>query len=202
MLLQLSPPLLKLSDSDLVIDGNSLFNYLLQPANASIYATLGASDRSKINLAVGGQTSAQMLADAATQVDPLLRADRKILIAWELTNSLYFGATPTQAQQDFEAYCSARKLAGWKIVVLTTLPRNQAPTVGTIAQYNSNLDIVNSWLRSNYKRFADSLVDVRLIPHLLDATNAAIFYDGIHLSALGYSYLIPAINAGIRRIKR
>lgn len=201
MLMQLSPPTIKLADVDLVIDGNSLFNFLLQPANSSVYATLGATDRSKTNLAVSGQTSAQMLADGILQVDPLYRPDR-ILIAWELTNSLYFGASVAQAQTDFENYCSARKGAGWKIVVLTTLPRNQVPTVGTIEQYNVNLNSVNAWLKANYKRFADAVVDVRLIPQLLNPSNSSIFYDGIHLSTLGYSHLIPAVNAGIRRVKR
>lgn len=192
---------IKLNEVDLVLDGNSLLAYLLQAGNTSVYSTLGGLGRSKQNFAVGGQETSQMIADAATQIDPEYAAN-KILIAWELTNSLYFGKTVSQACAEFEAYCSARKTAGWKIVVLTTLPRNQTPTIGTVEQYNINLLAVNNWLINNYKGFSNALVDVRRVPELNNASDTNIFYDGIHLSALGYSYLIPEINRGIAKIKK
>jgi hypothetical protein len=195
---------INLNTTDLVLDGNSLFAYLLNPENAAIYSQLGGSGRTKQNFAVGGQTTADMTADAAAQID-LQVAANKVLVVWEIRNHLYTGATLQQAKDAIRGYCLARKSAGWRRILLL----NCSVTTGGFAINNTGLGTYeaalvdcNNWLAANYRDFADGLLDTREIAGLQNPADTSAFYDGIHLSTQGYEYLVPAINAALTRMRR
>jgi lysophospholipase L1-like esterase len=196
-------PKARLTDVDLLLDGNSLFNFLSAPENAAVYASLGGSARNKQNYAVSGQTTAQMIADGVAQIDPQYQAN-KILIGWEGRNHLYQGATILQAQEAIRNYCLARKQAGWRICLLNLTPTTSTNFAvnNTGGSFEAALQAFNQYIAANYKGFADTLVDVRAVSALQNPSNTTIYYDGLHLSTDGYAALIPAINTAIERIRK
>jgi hypothetical protein len=145
-----------------------------------------------------------MVADAATQVDPQVAAN-KVLVVWEIRNHLYQGATLQQAKDAMRNYCLARKSAGWRRILVL----NCSVTTGGFAFNNTGLSSFeaalldcNAWLAANYRDFADGLLDTREIAGLQNAADTSAFYDGIHLSTAGYGFLIPAMNDALRRMRR
>jgi hypothetical protein len=195
---------IKLSTVDLTLDGNSLFSYLLNTENATIYGTLGGAGRTKQNLAIGGSSTASLASDAATRIDSQV-ASNKVLIFWECRNHLYLGATLTEAKNAIRDYCLARKSAGWQRILLL----NCSPTTGGFATNNTGLASFeaalldcNAWMAANYRDFANGLLDVRGIAGLQNPADTSAYYDGIHLSTQGYGYLVPAINTAIGRMRR
>jgi hypothetical protein len=197
----------KLEETDLVLDGNSLFDYWDNPENSASYATLGGPLRTKQNFGVGGQTTAQMAADAAAQIDSTY-SPGKVLLVWELRNHLYFGNSVAACVAAMRNYCLARKAVGWQIVLLGTTPASGvnggygSSEYGTPAEFNANLLLIDAAIAAGYREYADRYIAVRQIPGLGDSTNSAIFYDGVHLTNAGYALLAPVINREIRRLRR
>lgn len=153
-----------------------------------------------VNKGVSGQNTPQMQADAATDIDPLLGvvASKKVLVAWELYNDINSGgATVTTAVDHLEAYCLARRVAGWeKIIVCNTLNEklSVAWTAGTQAA-------VNAELASRYVGFADALVDLAAITELQDNTNTTYWSaDQVHLVNAGYALVAAAIQTAVQSV--
>jgi hypothetical protein len=148
-----------------------------------------------------------MAADAATQIDPVY-APSKVLIVWELRNHLYLGNSVETFVNAMRDYCLARKAVGWQIVLLGTTPATGAnggygaPGWGTPTQFNANLLLIDAAVSAGYREYADRYIATREIPGLGDATDSAIFYDGIHISNAGYALLAPVINREIQRLRR
>lgn len=190
------------ANTGIVLDGNSLFDFIDAASNLAEYNKIGAPGVSRTNFGVSGQTTLNMIADAATQVDPVY-APNKVLIVWEARNHLYFGGTSQAVKEAIRDYCLARQQVGWRVVILScTKAVNDFSINGTnFATFDQAIDDFNLWLRANWRDFADSFCDAAIIPELVDYNNSTIFYDGIHLNALGYSYLVPEINKAIKRIR-
>jgi hypothetical protein len=207
MLFLTGRPRRRLSETDIVLDGNSLFDYWDNPENSSSYAALGDPARTKQNFGVGGQTTAQMITDAVAQIDSIYTPG-KVLLVWELRNHLYFGESVAGCVAAMRNYCLARKARGWQIIVLGTTPASGAtggyssPALGTPAQFNSRLLEIDAAISAGYREYADGYIAVRQISGLGDSTNSAIFYDGVHLTNQGYALLAPVLNRAIRRLKR
>jgi hypothetical protein len=81
--------------------------------------------------------------------------------------------------------------------VLDELDREFTPE-----QFNANLLLIDAAVSAGYREYADRYIATREIPGLGDATDSAIFYDGIHISNAGYALLAPVINREIQRLRR
>jgi hypothetical protein len=200
-------PRRRLEDTDIVLDGNSLFDNWDGAGLSASYALLGHPSRTKENFGVAGQTTAQMAADAATQIDPVY-AQSKVLIVWELRNHLYRGNSVATCVAAMRDYCLARKAVGWQILVLGTTPAAgvnggyESPAYGTPEQFNANLLQIDAAISAGFREYADRYLPVRQIAGMGDATNSSIFWDGVHLTNAGYTLLAPVINREIQRLRR
>lgn len=127
-----------------------------------------------------------MLSDQATQVLPTwIPAKRNVITVFEVTNALYFGATATTAYNDLVTYCQAAQRRGFKVVVLTVLPRSDAGTPGS---FETDRQTVNTNLRANWTTFADALADVAADSRIGDAgdeTNTTYYADRVHPTTTG-----------------
>jgi hypothetical protein len=120
--------------TDIVFDGNSLTAGLgASPGNSYPEQAMRLLPRSYTwhNLGVSAQTTVQMAADAADQVDALVDPSaRNVLVVWEATNDLFFGAGPEAAYGHLVSYCQDRRRAGYQVIVLTLLPRSEPGAAG------------------------------------------------------------------------
>lgn len=189
----------------LTCDGNSL--------TSGVGATPGVSDYPTVlsgligggwtlsNFGVSGQTTQAMSADAATQVDPTLRPAKNVLIAWEVTNDLFFGATAEGARDNFRAYCAARRATGWYVIVLPVLPREGSTGVPRDGVFESKRTTCNNDLAdaANIGVYWDAYCPLPDLTDYDENLNTDKYPDGIHLNATWYAYvaaqLAPLVTA-------
>lgn len=113
-------------------------------------------DTPSANVSVGGSTT--VIQDGkATVIDADQRPGVRWVVMWEGANDLYFGATASEAILHLGSYCEHRRAAGYKVMLLSLLPRADA---GLPATYEVNRQLVNAWLRQNWKVIADKFIDV------------------------------------------
>ena len=196
------------SETLLVFDGNSLTAGVGASSSAKNYpnqvirilGALPSSGLSFFNFGVPSQTTTMMSDDAGSQIDPLSpgAGRRGIVVAWEITNDLYFGATAEDAYQHFLNYCQARRAAGWKVIALTILPRTagQAPL-----DFEENRMVINERIRSHYIEFADGLADVAQDSRLNNPENTQYFTDRVHLTDEGYAIVARAVADSIKALQ-
>lgn len=196
-----------------VCDGNSLTSGAGSSGGQNypnILAALLGDDWLVTNKGVSGQTTPDMAGDADTDVDPLYDAgtyEHNVLVAWEGTNDLYFGASAADAYAALVAYCQARQAAGWTVVVATLLPRGDFPGTSTLpggdpeAEHETRRQAVNALIRANWATFADALADVAADARIGDDgdEDGATYYagDGVHLSNAGYAAVAPLFEAAV-----
>lgn len=177
-----------------VFDGNSLTarepNGQKSSYPAQTLLSLGDPWRAGYyNFGVSAQTTADMNTDAATQIDPVSCAScvKNVCVAWEITNDLFFGASTNTAWNNISTYCSGRRTAGFKVVVLTVLPRSDA---GTPGDFETKRQGMNAMLRADYSSFADGLADVASNSNIGDAGDElnTTYYnaDKVHMTETGY----------------
>jgi len=148
----------------------------------------------------GGQSVQTTLANAPTVVDPLYMStgvEKSVVVIWAGTNDIAaFSRTDVETYNDIASYCSGRQTVGFKVVVLTILPRTDA-TAGEEAYRVS----CNTMIRTNWATFADALVDVAADTRL-DDFNDANYYaaDKIHLVDGGYAVVASLINDAIEAL--
>jgi lysophospholipase L1-like esterase len=178
----------------IVFDGNSLtFGTGSTPGNdypSRVMQALTGGPWVAHNVAVGGQSTAAMIADAASQIDILRSASYSHNIVLCFTGSVDRWADGNAAREaKLKAYCTARRAAGFKVVVLTLTSYAGENWPGTTrAEFND-------WVRANYTSFADAVADVAADPKVggpAAYANRTYFTDGIHLTDAGY-----AVVAGI-----
>lgn len=139
------------------------------------------------NVAVGGSTTPQQDERAVTSIDADQRAGNRWVVFWEGANDLYFGASAQDTISHLIDYCANRHKAGFRVALLTLLPRSDA---GLPPTYETNRQIVNDWLRDNCcHRIADALVDVALDSHMGHAgqefDERYFLPDRVHLNLAG-----------------
>lgn len=217
------------SAHNLVFDGNSLVLGVgaSTPLPGALMADrfLAGSGAAMVNLGVGGQTWRQMDGfdgGSASDVDGAYVAGKaNVLLAWETTNSVFNAArTAQQTIADAGSYL-ARRLAAhpdWTIVLLTSLPRQTGPALGSgqapIDAANAVLAAVDDAFRANYRAMgAQALVDVRApgSPFALSAYAPADFEAAtpywaegpgarVHLNDAGYGLVARMVVRTLRRI--
>lgn len=173
----------------IVFDGNSLTvtpigsEYPRQVASLLVAADYRIQT---VNVAVSAQTTTNMLRDATEEVDGLYDPARLgLIVVWEGTNDLYFGASPNDAYEHLVTYCQDRKDRGWRVIVLTLLPRSGR---GTPPTFEADRQTVNAMLRTSWPQFADVLVDVAADPVIGPArqeVDTTYYADRVHLTTAG-----------------
>jgi lysophospholipase L1-like esterase len=182
-----------------VCDGNSLtFGVGGKSYPSQLQLILGRRFQ-VINKGVSAQTTVKMLQDVGTDIDSLIRNSNKSLIcvAWECTNDMFFGADAITAFNNFKNYCQARRASGFKVVALTVLPRSEP---GTPANFESQRQILNTFLRKHWRDFADALADVaadRNLGYPGAQKNLRFYGDLVHLNEAGYRIVAKYVAQSI-----
>lgn len=197
----------------IVCDGNSMTAVGEGGTAADSWPTkmatlFGNSNWQVINEGVSGQTTTDMTADAATQIDIRCNSRRphNVVAFWEIGNALKGGASAAQALADAQTYCAARKAAGFSVAVLTVPPRtNWSPSS------QGEIDDCNASLRASFPvptnhpgiflprlaTFGNVLIDVAARSELSNPANGSYFADGTHLTSAGYDLIATDVKAGI-----
>ena len=163
------------------------------------------------NKGVTSQTTLQMSADATTDIDPLYEAEntKNVLVAWEGTNHVYFNATASAAITALFNYCTARRAAGFKVVLLTLLPRGDFPGSSTLPDpkeenHEDRRAVVNMWIRQTWDSCADALADVAADERIgLDGCEDDTTYymaDKVHMKSAGYAIIADIVYDAIQNL--
>ncbi|HZK58293.1 MAG TPA: SGNH/GDSL hydrolase family protein [Cryobacterium sp.] len=171
------------------------------PYPAQLQALLGDTWLVR-NDGVDSQDIDSMIADAATQIDPLYDANRmqNVVVCWEGTNEIYFHDDGASAAAKLAYYCTTRKAAGFKVVILTVLPRSGS---GVPADFETQRGICNTAIRANWRTYADALCDVAADPLIGDAgdeMNTTYYPDRVHLTKAGYGIIAAAVQGSLATI--
>lgn len=179
----------------LVADGDSLTFGAGVPTAYPPQLTLSGGLWVITNKGVNGQLLSAMVANAATDIDPLYNATVKnVVILWGGINDLASSVTPATCYANYKAFCDARHAIGWKVVV-TTLPSNKF--------VDNTREQFNTLLRADHS-FADAIADFIGTPINVDGgwSNLSWFQsDGIHPNESGIqTYELPVFNAAVNSL--
>jgi len=179
------------------VDGNSLAKGNINgvtPWSATLATNLGTWFVSNYSV-VAATTEQRILGETAAQADYRLNRPKNIAVLWEITNSLYFGDDAATAYAAYRQWCLDWKAAGFKVVAVTALPRNDG--VPQPAMENSR-QTANALVVANWPTFADALLDIGS-----DATigvygselNTTYYQaDKVHLTSAGNAYFESQIR--------
>ncbi len=186
-----------------VFEGNSLTAGVAGMAPADTYPAqcarlLGPGWRTE-NAAVGGQSTFEMLRRAPAEIDARYRrpgpGHRDVLVVWEGSNDFaQNSATVDAAFTRLSDYARARRAAGWRVVIVTVLPRLAGPT------FEHDRLALNARLREGWRAWADALADVAADPEIGAAESARdrrYYLDGTHLTAAGNARVAKVVRDAV-----
>jgi hypothetical protein len=184
---------------NLSMDGNSLTAQNQYPP--LVVAALPEYTVRLNNVAVSGQTTAQMLSDEST-LDTLdnLNGYKNIIHVWEGSNELFFGADAFTTYTNLVNYCLHRKAAGFTVIIATLSPRIYA---GTPITQEADRLTVNANIRSNWRTFADALSDIGgdpIVGNYAYCLNTTYFTDGCHFAPAGNMIIAGVVTKAIRSL--
>ncbi len=136
-----------------------------------------------------GADIADMVVEAPAEVDAryLAGADGNVCVVHAGGSDLKSGRDPEVIFDQIRTYCADRRDAGFAVVVVTILPRTDAPT------FEAARAILNGLLRAHWPEFADGLADVAADPRIGDIYDNLDqrYYcaDGKHPNASGYAVM-------------
>lgn len=143
-------------------------------------------------------TAQQLLAAGPFTEDPAYVASSPVNLIhfFAGTNDIAINSSITDAEEGNRAYCTARHLIGWKCIVTTMVSRTGI---------DASKDTLDTWLRQNWRNFADGLTDLAADPNLgADGANASgtyFFSDHVHPSQHSiYNDELPIIQRSINRL--
>lgn len=156
-----------------------------------------------------------MVSTAAAEVDPLYNASHSenIVALWGGTNDIATGASAASVYANIQTFGNDRKPAGWKVAIVSVLPRGSDPTFETTRQsvnaslradFNVATSNPNVWLPHADITYADVLIDA--------GGNASIgapgsqngpYYisDHVHLNDVGYAIMGSLTASGLMAIE-
>ncbi len=188
----------------IVCDGDSLTlgsqsSSADKPYPALVKFILGSTKWTVTNLGVNSQSLVTCVANAAANVDSLYNAGNttNICVLWAGTNDIQLNSrTAAQVYADTITYGQARQAAGWKVVVLTTLPRQNS------AAFETTRQTLNASIRANWATFADALADVgndaALGPNAAASTDLRYYAaDQIHCIDTGYEHVAQVVKLAL-----
>jgi GDSL-like Lipase/Acylhydrolase family len=133
----------------------------------------------------GGATIADMLADAPDEVDAHYRAagDLNLCVVLAGGGDFHDGASAASVFASLKSYCSKRRAAGFRVVVVTVLPSSDPVT------FEATRLAFDGMVRASWKTFADGLADIAADPRIGDTGDNLDrqFYgqDGLHPNNAG-----------------
>ncbi len=147
------------------------------------------------NFSVSGLAISQFFDNVTTEIDPLIEPNKtNILFVNEMINERNFkrSATLEISIQKFKQYCLDRRAKGWKVIVMTQYD----------TEYPCRQELIdfNTYLKATWVGYANGIVDVWQEPMFRDATNRAIFFDGIHIGIPGTALLIPMVYNALKKM--
>jgi hypothetical protein len=184
-----------LSNSHVVIIGNSLSspNGIGAPTWADYLSTrLNGTGCTFANFAVNGITTEIIVSRQYTEADAsFVTGKTNVLFFSEVTNGLANGFSLQSEIDRVRTYCLNRKAKGFKVLPLTCYDRIQ----GGNPAIRTDVLSFNTWLRANYNKFSNGLVESWQVPQL---GNANSFPDSVHpngtfldtLAGIAYDKLI------------
>jgi lysophospholipase L1-like esterase len=180
-----------LPKANVIFDGDSITSGLGVPAGQSYpdqtLALLGA-DYTMQNFGISGQTMLDMGNDASAQIDVLYNPHhaKNIAVCFGGTNDIAnFGASGTTAYNRTVSYCTGRRAAGFRVIVVTMWPRSAVTLPPT---FEADRQTYNTAVRANWATFADAIADFAADPRMGDAgdeLDATYYQDGIHPNIVG-----------------
>lgn len=145
------------------------------------------------NKGVTSQTLATMVSNAATEVDPLLRANMtNICVIWGGTNDFALGSSAATVESSLSTYIAARVAAGWTVISVECIDRGDV-----------NIDTQKNAYNPYMLGLPSGLHAAAVISSLLVAdnawTNTTYFQtDKVHPTQLAATTLIaPEISLAI-----
>jgi len=131
-------------------------------------------------IGVGGRTSTQMLANVQNVIDGHdSQVDLNLCIYWIGTNDIYYDVSNATTDSNLKAYYNAIKSQFTVMQIGTTDliddPTNKSQTL--------NQMFIDNWEGNYSDNFLNLLSDSRY----QDYSNTDIFYDGVHMTTLGYT---------------
>ncbi len=113
-----------------------------------------------VNVAVIGATTGYLAGLAPVQVDTLRKipGPLHLMVFWEGTNDLSYGASVDSAVDMLRAFVANRRAVGWQVIVASVLPR--VPAQITPEDFESRRQTYNTWMRGHWREIADGFVDV------------------------------------------
>ena len=112
----------------------------------------------------GGATIADMLAEAPAEVDAHYQptADLNLCVVLAGGGDFRNGATAASVYAALKSYCSQRRAAGFRVIVLTVLPASDPVT------FEATRLAFDGMVRASWKTFADGLADIAADPRIGD----------------------------------
>ena len=139
---------------------------------------------------------ADMLSEATTQVDARYdsRGDQNVCVVLAGGGDISKGRRPVGIYEDLVRYCLGRRAAGFRVVVVTLLPRSDPP------RFETDRTQLNGMVRDAWPAFADGLADVAADARIGDYGDHLDrrYYrpDAIHPNAAGYG-VMAAVTAPV-----
>jgi lysophospholipase L1-like esterase len=174
-----SSPFVSFTVLGVVFDGDSITQGVATNT-ASFPSQFSANTGiSTTNDGLSGDTLATMVSQYAARIAPLYNASTKnTLFMLGGTNDLgNDGKTDTDLKTSVQSYASQARATGYKSVIGTIPPRSDSGWTGTMEGYRI---AYNSWLLSNWRSFADGIVDIAAIPEAQDTTSTLYYQDKLH----------------------
>lgn len=200
-------PVINLADTHIVADGNSQTSGGggVTAFPSFLATSLGVA---VTNFGVSGQTTQQMIDDAATQIDTTINpAKINILICAEIRNELVTQCAALNvntAVDRFWSYVDARRAAGWDRIIIWDVLPNTTTSCGAYnaSQMNAFFDQANTRLLAEWESHADKFVQMRSNVNLATANASNAYWaDGIHPTTLSHQTIFtPLLDSAIRSL--
>jgi hypothetical protein len=192
----------RLPSYQVICDGNSMTAgtgaFVGQAYPDLVLAALG-SRWTLHNFGVPGQATTSMIADAATQIDPLFSTfyALNVVCCWEGVNDICGNDNGTTSYNHLVTYCQARQAAGFKVVILTITPQSHTGP----GDFETQRSTCNGLIRANWATFSDALADVAADSRIGDAgdeLDATYYIDRIHMYTAGYAIVADIVSTAIQ----
>jgi lysophospholipase L1-like esterase len=157
-----------------------------------------------VNLGVSSRTAAELQAKAAAWAAQAKGPMLNVATVFAGTNDLSANATASQTYSNIVSLCQAWQVAGFKVIVLTVLPRAAAIGNYTPATFETARQSVNTSIRSNWPSFANGIADVGGDPTIgvtAALTDTNLFDSSqVHPTAGGHAYIAGIVAAAVNKI--
>lgn len=158
-------PPINTDNLNIVVDGNSYTQGNLAigdepfPTHLMRLSPFNTNGATMTNFGVGGQTTAQMIVDEQSQVFSAFNPSKvNVLLVVEGGNDIYYNGNVPNCFNNYKIYCNAARAKGFKVIVSTTIPREQSTFANaSVYEYNEQLKQFNT-LVINDTSFYDGII--------------------------------------------